>query len=187
MIAMTQTLVEKCDLKKRRANNALCDEYGVESIDKLYKIDKGTEKSVKKKKKSYKVNSTCGVKFLFNPKSFTQTVENIFNVSFIVKHGQGEIGIRSLDDCKALGIDENENSIDDDDDPFRLLPGPYVKARDSKKKIKGSVRQAVVALNMRVSIRFCFIYTVLFSVDYALLLKIVVSWLCSLLSSLFSI
>ena len=47
MIAMTQTLVEKCDLKKRRANNALCDEYGVESIDKLYKIDKGTEKSVK--------------------------------------------------------------------------------------------------------------------------------------------
>ena len=34
MIAMTQTLVEKCDLKKRRANNALSDEYGVESIDK---------------------------------------------------------------------------------------------------------------------------------------------------------
>ena len=74
----------------------------------------------------------------------------------MVKHGQGEIGIRSLDDCKTLGLDENKNSIDDDDDPFRPLPGPYVKACDSKKKIKGSARQAVVALNMRVSIRFLF-------------------------------
>jgi Nse4 C-terminal len=34
------------------------------------------------------------VQFLFNPKSFTQTVENIFNFSFFIKKGEAEIGVR---------------------------------------------------------------------------------------------
>jgi hypothetical protein len=39
------------------------------------------------------------VQFLFNPQSFTQTVENIFNFSFLIKKGEAEIGVRS----KSLG------------------------------------------------------------------------------------
>jgi hypothetical protein len=35
-----------------------------------------------------------GVQFLVNPKSFTQTVENIFNFSFLIKKGEAEIGVR---------------------------------------------------------------------------------------------
>jgi non-structural maintenance of chromosomes element 4 len=35
-----------------------------------------------------------GVQFLFNPKSFTQTVENIFNFSFMIKKGEAAIGVR---------------------------------------------------------------------------------------------
>lgn len=33
------------------------------------------------------------VRFLFNPKSFTQTVENIFTYSFLIKKGHGGIGV----------------------------------------------------------------------------------------------
>jgi hypothetical protein len=35
-----------------------------------------------------------GIRFLVNPKSFTQTVENIFNLGFSVKKGEVEIGVR---------------------------------------------------------------------------------------------
>jgi non-structural maintenance of chromosomes element 4 len=38
-------------------------------------------------------NEIDGVNFLFNPKSFTQTVENLFNFSFLIKKGDAEIGV----------------------------------------------------------------------------------------------
>jgi hypothetical protein len=36
----------------------------------------------------------CGAKYLINPDSFTQTVENIFNFSFMIKKGEAAIAVR---------------------------------------------------------------------------------------------
>jgi hypothetical protein len=47
------------------------------------------------------------VQFLFNPQSFTQTVENIFNFSFLIKKGEAEIGVRS----KSLGNNAGNGGI----------------------------------------------------------------------------
>lgn len=50
------------------------------------------------------------VRFLVNPKSFTQTIENIFNFSFLVKKGEAQIKMRkrlplvSSQDANPLGL-----------------------------------------------------------------------------------
>jgi hypothetical protein len=36
----------------------------------------------------------CAIKYLFNPTSFTQTVENIFHYSFLIKQGRSQIALR---------------------------------------------------------------------------------------------
>jgi len=72
-----------------------------------------------------------GVQFLFNPKSFTQTVENMFYYSFLVKKGEAEIGVRSRiegDGNKRLG----------------LYAAPIPKLDD-----KLPARQAVISFTMR--------------------------------------
>eukprot|EP00977_Amphora_coffeiformis_P010121 scaffold2357_cov167-Amphora_coffeaeformis.AAC.29 len=60
-----------------------------------------------------------GVHFLMNPKSFTQSVENIFNVSFLVKKGRAAVGVRSKmegdDICPAgLWVQPRSSSSDED-------------------------------------------------------------------------
>ena len=75
-----------------------------------------------------KVNA---VNCLFNPKSFTQTVENIFHFSFTVRSGNASI--------KARGAKEA--------DKFGVEPGPMI----AKSAVDGSLpRQAVLSLNMKV-------------------------------------
>lgn len=52
-----------------------------------------------------------GVSFLFNPNSFTQTVENIFNFSFLIKKGEAEIGVR--DDIGLYVLPKHRPSDED--------------------------------------------------------------------------
>lgn len=68
-----------------------------------------------------------GVKFLFNPKSFTQTVENIFNFSFLIKKGDAEIGVR---------------------DGMGLYVKPQARPSDDAQH-EVTTTQAVISFNMR--------------------------------------
>jgi hypothetical protein len=43
-----------------------------------------------------------GVGFLFNPDSFTQTVENIFNLGFLIKKGRAAVGVRPRSQADAM-------------------------------------------------------------------------------------
>ena len=57
-----------------------------------------------------------GAKFLMNPRSFTQSVENIFNFSFLVKKGKAAIGVRSgrkNDGIRRPGLWVQHRSNDD--------------------------------------------------------------------------
>jgi hypothetical protein len=90
------------------------------------------ERKRKKKKIKAKGYEIDAVQHLFNPKSFTQTVENIFHFSFLVKKGSAGIAVRSEKEAKEFGG----------------VPGPVVRAYASKEGV-GVPRQAIVSLNMR--------------------------------------
>ena len=80
----------------------------------------------------------CAVKFLFNPKSFTQTVENIFHFSFMIKDGHAAISTKHQED-------EHDGSL-----KVRPLVRPATLRNMENKKTQ--VKQAIVALNMKVRI-----------------------------------
>lgn len=79
----------------------------------------------------------CAVELLFNPKSFTQTVENIFHYSFLVKQGTAQLEVR-----KPKILDEG----------LELDGGLIARPRNIAKNQQNAPpppRQAIVSLTMK--------------------------------------
>lgn len=81
------------------------------------------------------------VPFLVNPKSFTQTVENIFNMSFLIKKGECKIKMRESEpladsegDSNALGLAKS---------------GCFVSAPDDEDDYEGHSKQCVISFTMK--------------------------------------
>lgn len=122
---VARALQRKVDNGFRKNKATLKELYG--------SMDQVPDKVRKKFKKNPDV---CGVELLFNPKSFTQTVENIFHYSFLVKQGAAGLTIK------------NERKIDDG---LTLPAGPsviYYEKKDGQ-PAPPPPRQAIVSLTMK--------------------------------------
>eukprot|EP00574_Skeletonema_japonicum_P002780 CAMPEP_0201713992 /NCGR_PEP_ID=MMETSP0593-20130828/635_1 /ASSEMBLY_ACC=CAM_ASM_000672 /TAXON_ID=267983 /ORGANISM="Skeletonema japonicum, Strain CCMP2506" /LENGTH=437 /DNA_ID=CAMNT_0048203213 /DNA_START=24 /DNA_END=1337 /DNA_ORIENTATION=- len=102
------------------------------------------ESELTKKQKNYlrEARKVGAVNCLFNPKSFTQTVENIFHFSFSVKTGKAEIKTRGLKEAEEYGLE----------------PGPVAINKDLEQK--PVPKQAIVSLNMKDWRDMCAAYSV---------------------------
>lgn len=149
---------EEGDHAKERVGQYMTQLTQEENID--------DERELMKREKKFMAEATKidATQCLFNPKSFTQTVENIFHFSFAVKSGKAEIKTRGLKEAEEYGLE----------------PGPVLMAKDKGDVEIPNPKQAIVALNMKVSFFPPHLPTFLFEVDYTHLLTFV-----SLPSSLF--
>lgn len=136
---------------KRSADTLSAVEQNIADVKEAmsHKVDKtyiANKKELKRKygsnddiptkiaKKLKKNASACAIELLFNPKSFTQTVENLFHYSFLVKQGTTSFAV------------QNKKIIEEG--VVEIAGGPVVK-RINNEKEKPPPRQAIVSLNMR--------------------------------------
>lgn len=121
---MAKELKHKVDNQYRENKRKLEEAYG--------KDKSAIPKDVQKKFKKYGVEIDA-IQFLFNPQSFTQTVENIFHYSFLVKKGTGAIAVR---DDKGLHIEG-----------VQTMPGLKMKYVNED-KMAPVAKQSVMSLTM---------------------------------------
>lgn len=123
-----RTLIKKVKRTYESNKRAISEMYdGKDAIPKRVKKDLKRNKDV------------CAIEFLFDPKSFTKTVENIYNYSFLVKEGKSSLKVRE------------ELSLGKGKDTYRLDGGPvasYISNNDNNKKAPPKPRQAIVSLTM---------------------------------------
>ncbi|GKY97356.1 hypothetical protein MPSEU_000694000 [Mayamaea pseudoterrestris] len=102
----------------------------------IKQMEKQLKKRIKENQKSGLGNDIDGVKYLCNPCSFTQTVENIFHFSFLIKKGEAKICLR--EEAAGLG-------------GVRKRGGIYVTASSAAKTNEEACphKQSVLTLTMR--------------------------------------
>ena len=103
------------------------------------------EREIERRKREFiKANSQVdAVHCLFNPKSFTQTVENIFHSSFLVKFSEAGMGVRSVEEAEKYGG----------------VPGPVI--RPIPDEVNHPLpKQAIVRLDMKDWKDLCQVYNV---------------------------
>lgn len=131
MVVLSRTLQKRVDAQYLEHKRELQEKLGTKEIPEPLK-----------KKLKKQGSNVCAIQYLFNPNSFTQTVENIFHFSFLIKKGSGAISVR---DRKSLA-DVNDNTHHS----FGL-PGPtvkYTKENEITNK-KPPAKQAIASLTMK--------------------------------------
>lgn len=117
------TLRKKSDYQYKTNKKRLQEKYGSEI----------PPKATKKLKRG---GGTCAVNLLFNPKSFTQTVENVFHYSYLVKKGSAQLTVRGKDV-------EYEGDILSKAGPLAAI------VRHKKEQSHPPARQSIVTLTMK--------------------------------------
>lgn len=126
-------VLKKRDEEEKGKLNDLAMEYEGKLPEEMEKDEK--KRFMKRVKRSHAMRP-CAVQFVVNPNSFTQTVENLFGLSFAVKKGDAEVGVRTYEECKQAGLG--------------TVPGPYVKSRPRNESETIPARQTIVTFNMQV-------------------------------------
>jgi hypothetical protein len=125
---MKKKLKDRCndEFKKNKETAAAADESVSAETEQLVQ-ETGME--------------VCGVQYLFNPDSFTQTVENIFHYSFLIKKGEAALGVRTR---RSSAFEESSQSPTS---KFTQHQGLWVKPVQSQETKEST--QAVVAFTMK--------------------------------------
>lgn len=127
MKLLNKTLKKRVDETYRQNKKRLQERYGKEAIPAR------AQKRLKKQGASI-----CAMQYLLNPDSFTQTVENIFHFSFLIKNAKAWIDVR-------------HNKLAEQDDGIVGEPGPIVKYCDTREGVKQhpTPKQAIATLTMK--------------------------------------